>query len=319
MPGIIGFHATNLNKLVDICEAELGRDRVQLLTPRDAVLNRRCYIILGVDTLKAKINLLKHRRATLIVLDTAPLLIRIEGVKILDASDLQAVWSLAKPKFGLLIRALHAKPKPLAITISDDATMNAMIEKTRSRGILAPILAAAKQMKTEHRSVLYHYVSRYITGAVNLNTLKRRALDDRGVRSDASANVIKIVQSEIAKRLGKAIIAFQDSGDAKLLAAKLDVDAFEIRYLGIHLNNHKEVTSKKPSTKPVVSTTKDYKENMPRTLRHRSASSTLAPASGRINGKPKNSRSSPAVYSRTTGKLGTSTRRSTVPSRIRHV
>ena len=237
---IFGFAHTHVGKIVAACEGVLGRDKVQVLHERDRPANRRCYIVVGVNSLDtARKHELNRCRATLVVVDALPALHRVDGLHILDA-DNSSWWSPNRPKFGPMLRSIRAEPQPLKIVVSDDKFLSNLILEVRSRGVLDAILGMAKALKPEERPFLHECVARYMIGRISLSLLMKKAVIGRGIPAKIEAAAFEALHSDRAKRLGEALLEYLEGGDAALIAVQRNVDAFEIRFLATHVKGAKD-------------------------------------------------------------------------------
>jgi hypothetical protein len=232
---VFGFAYSNLPAVLNACEEVAGRDRVQFVSGRDTIINKRCHVVLGVSCLDpVRLASLNRSRSVLVVIDSAPALRRVSGIRILDVKPGGTGWDPRAPQFASLWRALRATPRPLHVTVSKDAAIAHLIEEVRTRGVLDSVLAAARPMTPTDRESLHTDVARLIAGELNVKTLRRRC-ERRGASGKWFEKMITAMTSETAKRLGKAVSAARDGKDAAQVAAQHRVDVSEVRFVLKHL------------------------------------------------------------------------------------
>lgn len=233
---VFGVAHTPIGRVLSICEAEIGRDKVQILAGRDLPANRRCYVVLGVSVLdKFRAAQLERCRATIIIIDSLPALRRIKNLKILDAPAVGESWHPTTLRNTALIKALRADPKYSKIQLQADDTIARLITEASSRSMLNTVLAAARALKPEERAALHSAVARCVTGDISIATLQKRFLNGRDATVASVDALLAALKSPIAKRLGGAIKDHRFGTDAVVAATKHGVDPFEVRFLTSHL------------------------------------------------------------------------------------
>ena len=232
---IFGFGHSNLGLIISRCYEAVGKSNVQLVTMHDQLIRRRCYIFNGVDLLTTvRLRLLNKTNSVLIVVDALPLLRRIEGIEILDAPESLDTWSVKIPKFAKLFRALRSKPKPLKVVVLPDTTLKKMIVEIKERSILDSVLSAAKTMQPSDRVHLYSDLALHLVGRLSLDSFCVRA-ESRGASGRSYEKMLGVLKDQTAKRLGKALKAYQKGGDVTKVAEEFQVSPSELRFLKPHL------------------------------------------------------------------------------------
>jgi hypothetical protein len=160
---------------------------------------------------------------------------RVSGIRIVDTNSDDPSWKPRAARLAPLRRALRASPKPLKVSVSPDASVAALIEEIRSRGVLDTVLAAARSMPPADRESLHTDVARLLAGELNLNTLRRRC-ERRGASGKWFEKMVTALGSDTAKRLSKAIAAARGGKDPAVIALANRVDASEVRFVLKHLS-----------------------------------------------------------------------------------
>jgi hypothetical protein len=221
--------------LVQACEDVVGPSRVQLLCLDDSPAHRRAYVVVGVRALKRHAHTLQRHRTTIVVADSMPDLIRVKGLRVLDADRYAdpAAWEPRPLRRGPLTRALLRDPKRPTISVAEDQVAANLISDLRSRGVLGHVLTFAQRAPDSgSRDALHACVARFLSGELSLATVARRTAPKGGsARMEAHARMLAALASEQADRLREAIAMAVSGVDPADAAARKRVDAFEIRYV----------------------------------------------------------------------------------------
>lgn len=233
---IFGFAQTNLGLVLRRCRDEVGGSNVQIITARDQVMRRQCYVVLGVRALDiARRKALRKSGGVVVVVDALPSLLRVEGIRILDADEKSMYWNRQhQPKFAPLIRALQSDPRHSKIVVYADDTLSQMVTRVRTRSVLDKVLSAAKTMEPTDRTRLHADVAHVMYGQLSMRALRRRA-ESRGASGKHYDAMLDALSSDTAHRLSSAIKDHMSGVDAVSAAAAHDVEASEIRFLSAHL------------------------------------------------------------------------------------
>jgi hypothetical protein len=226
-----GFAHSPFGLVVKKCREALGPNSVQVITNRDTLVRRRCYVVLGSDTLDSvRVRLLNRSNSVLVVVDALPALKNIVGIQILDSLPGTDIWNPIKPRFAQLLQALRSKPKPLKFGIAKDQTVSRMITSIKERSVLDSVLSAAKMMDSANRALLHVDVAQVLVGKTSMASFKRRC-ESRGASGRLYERMLGRLSDPTAKRLSVALKQARAGEDVVLLAAKYQVDASELRFL----------------------------------------------------------------------------------------
>ena len=235
---IFGFAHTNFNLVLSRCKRVAGKASVQVLTNRDQVSRRKCFVALGVKTLDAaRVSALNQCSGVLVVVDALPVLRRIEGITILDAAPTDVPWRRQPARFSKLDRALSAPARELRVSLRPDDTLARMIAEVRERSILDKVLAAARTMEPSDRAALHLDVAFVLSGKIKMSAFRRRA-ESRGAKGRAYEKMLEVLESDTGRRLSLALKDHVSGTDAVTAASQHRVEPSEVRFLKAQLTAH---------------------------------------------------------------------------------
>jgi hypothetical protein len=228
---VFGFAHTNFGLVTKRCRDALGPNSVQVVAGRETLLRRRCYVVLGVDSLDAiRVRLLNRSSAILVIVDSLPALSRVSGINILDAAANSVAWNPIRVRFASLEQSLRAKPHPLKFNVAKDSTLDNMIVSIKERSVLDSVLSAAKSLESSDRALLHTDVAQLLIGKISMANFKRRCTS-RGVSGRLYEKMITRLSDDTAKRLSVALKQAKDGEEVTAAASKLKVEPSEIRFL----------------------------------------------------------------------------------------